>query len=99
MKAHLCLAAAFTCERFHVARTHGFSRVAPRRVQNHHDRHPRPAVDPRYLAQLAHRLADECGLPLAVAHKRVMALAISAQPQERNAGFADRGRSRLDLRI
>jgi hypothetical protein len=51
------------------------------------------------VEELAQRLAADACLPLILARARVKALAISAQPRERNAGFADRGRSRLDLRI
>jgi hypothetical protein len=47
-------------------------------VQNYRaylEQRPWTPADARYLDQLAQRLADECGLPLALAYKRVMALA------------------------
>jgi hypothetical protein len=37
-------------------------------------------LDPAFLDALARRLAEQCGLPLAMAKARVMALAISARP-------------------
>jgi hypothetical protein len=45
-----------------------------------HYRH-RPPPDPRYLETLAQRLPKHCGLPVTLAHKRVMALAVSARPR------------------
>jgi hypothetical protein len=45
-----------------------------------------------YLASLAERLSDQTGLPLDLAHKRGMALAVSARPRPSTDGFSDRGR-------
>jgi hypothetical protein len=53
---------------------------------------PRFAADPRYLDLLAHRLAAAAHLPLALAHKRVREMAISARPKP-TGSFQDRGRS------
>jgi hypothetical protein len=53
-------------------------------------RNRRQAVDQLYFEQRALRLAAACGLPLALAQRRVMALAISAQPRP-NDGFLARG--------
>jgi len=51
----------------------------------------REATDQRYLDQLARRFADDTGLPLPLARKRVQALAISAKPRPFIGGFQDRG--------
>jgi hypothetical protein len=37
--------------------------------------------DAAYLGNLAERLSGQIGLPLDLAHKRVMALAVSARPR------------------
>jgi hypothetical protein len=47
----------------------------------------RPTVDPAYHDALAKRLADAAGLPLALARRRVMALAISARPRPPTMAF------------
>jgi hypothetical protein len=52
---------------------------------------PRSPADQAFLDRLAKSLALQCGLPLALAQRRVKALAISAQPP-RDAGFQDRSR-------
>jgi hypothetical protein len=54
---------------------------------------PRFAADPCYLDLLAHRLAAAAHLPLETARRRVLALAISAQPKPSTGSFQDRGRS------
>jgi hypothetical protein len=51
-----------------------------------------PPLDPAYLARLAAKLALACRLSPELAQKRVMALAVSAQPREVNGGFQDRNR-------
>jgi len=48
--------------------------------------------DPLYLDQPAGRLAADASLPLALARKRVMALAVSARPRVLGDGFRNRGR-------
>jgi hypothetical protein len=52
--------------------------------------HPRPPADKLYLDGLARRLADAAGLPLALAQRRVQALAISTAPRPKCGGFGDR---------
>ncbi len=52
---------------------------------------PRSPADQAFLDRLAKSLALQCGLPLALAQRRVKALAISAQPPG-DAGFQDRSR-------
>jgi len=47
-------------------------------------------ADPHFLDQLARRLAAACGLPLAVARRRIEQMAISARPRP-SGGFQDRG--------
>jgi hypothetical protein len=48
--------------------------------------------DAAYLANLAERLSGQIGLPLQLAHKRVMALAVSAKPRASTSFFGERGR-------
>jgi hypothetical protein len=48
--------------------------------------------DAAYLANLAERLSRQSGLPLNLAQKRVMALAVSASPRRSTSFFGDRGR-------
>ena len=45
-------------------------------------RNRRQAADPSYLDQLAQKLAVAADLPLAMAQRRVMALAISGRARE-----------------
>jgi len=47
--------------------------------------------DAAYLANLAERLSRQSGLPLNLAHKRVIALAVSAGRRS-TSFFGDRGR-------
>ena len=86
-----------------MARTLGFNFVRSANLGRAAKTLPTRSLEPRPLDRLyleaARRLADAACLPLILSRARVKALAISAQPRERNAGFADRGRSRLDLRI
>jgi len=49
-------------------------------------------ADAAYLDALARRLAAAAGLPLALAQRRVKALAISAQPPPRDLSFHERSR-------
>ena len=49
-------------------------------------------TDVAYLENLAERLSDQTGLPLHLAHKRVMALAVSARASPSTPFFGDRGR-------
>jgi isopentenyl diphosphate isomerase/L-lactate dehydrogenase-like FMN-dependent dehydrogenase len=49
-------------------------------------------TDAAYLANLAERLSDHIGLPLNLAHERVMTLAVSARPRPSAPFFGDRGR-------
>jgi hypothetical protein len=48
--------------------------------------------DAAYLANLAERLSGQIGLPLNLAHERVMTLAVSARPRPSTSFFGDRGR-------
>jgi hypothetical protein len=49
--------------------------------------------DAAYLANLAERLSGQIGLPLNLAHERVMTLAVSARPRPfPTPFFGDRGR-------
>jgi hypothetical protein len=54
--------------------------------------HRKIKTDVAYLENLAERLSDQTGLPLHLAHKRVMALAVSARPSPSTPFFGDRGR-------
>jgi len=49
-------------------------------------------TDVAYLENLAERLSDQTGLPLHLAHNRVMALAVSARSSPATPFFGDRGR-------
>jgi hypothetical protein len=51
-----------------------------------------PLPDPAFLGRVAERLTLDAGLSPEVARRRVQALAISAQPRDRNFGFGDRCR-------
>jgi hypothetical protein len=51
----------------------------------------RSPADGDYFEQLAQRLVEQCGLPFALAQRRVMALAISAQPPPKTDGVSSRG--------
>jgi hypothetical protein len=48
--------------------------------------------DAAYLTNLAERLSGQIGLPLNLAHERVMTLAVSARPRPSTPFFGDRGR-------
>jgi hypothetical protein len=48
-------------------------------------------TDVAYLANLAERLSGPIGLPLNLAHERVMTLAVSAKPRSSMPFFGDRG--------
>jgi hypothetical protein len=48
--------------------------------------------DAAYLANLAERLSGQIGLPLNLAHERVITLAVSARPRPSTSFFGDRGR-------
>ena len=50
------------------------------------------AVSVAWTTGLAERLSGQIGLPLNLAHERVMALAVSARPRPSNSFFGDRGR-------
>jgi hypothetical protein len=54
--------------------------------------HRQIKTDASYLANLAESLSRQSGLPLNLAHKRVMALAVSARPRPSTSFFGDRGR-------
>ena len=63
-------------------------RVNHRRRKRHHQ----IKTDVAYLENLAERLSNQTGLPLHLAHKRVMALAVSARSSPLTPFFGDRGR-------